>query len=93
MTVREAERRARQRREAERRRQQAAQEATQNHRDRVLSFRMWCALNGFSTATGRRILKGDGPKPLVVQLSQRRIGIRESDNAAWQQSRATESVA
>jgi hypothetical protein len=48
---------------------------------------MWCAVNGFSLATGRRILNGDGPKPPIVQLSPRRIGIRESDNAAWQAAR------
>jgi hypothetical protein len=55
--------------------------------NRVLSFGQWCALNGFSKATGRRIVqRGEGPP--VLQLSPRRIGIRESDNAAWQQARA-----
>lgn len=73
--------------EAERRRHQAARAAARDHRDRVLTVRMWCAVNNFSLATGKRILKGDGPKPAVVQLSPRRIGIRESDNAAWQQAR------
>jgi hypothetical protein len=73
--------------EAERRRRQSAQDAARDHRDRVLTFRMWCAVNNFSLATGRRILKGDGPKPPVLQLSPRRIGIRESDNAAWQAAR------
>ena len=54
--------------------------------DPVLSFAEWCALNGFSQATGRRIIKrGDGPP--VVQLSLRRFGIRQSDNLAWQNSR------
>jgi len=72
------------RREAERRRWQSAQEAAREHRDRVLSLRQWCAVNGFSMATGRRILAGAGPKPRVLQLSARRIGIRESDNADWQ---------
>jgi predicted DNA-binding transcriptional regulator AlpA len=57
------------------------------HRDRVLNFRQWCDLNGISKATGRRIIAaGEGPP--VLQLSARRIGIRESDNAAWQASRA-----
>jgi predicted DNA-binding transcriptional regulator AlpA len=57
------------------------------HGDRVLTFAQWCALNGFSLATGRRIVKsGNGPP--VLQLSPRRIGIKESANAAWQQSRA-----
>jgi predicted site-specific integrase-resolvase len=59
-------------------------------RDRVLTFRQWCDLNGISKATGRRILaRGELP---VLQLSTRRIGIRESDNAAWQASRARREV-
>jgi predicted DNA-binding transcriptional regulator AlpA len=56
------------------------------HRDRVLTFYEWCALNGFSIATGRRLVKA-GLGPPVLQLSKRRLGIRESDNATWQQSR------
>ena len=72
--------------EAERRRRQAAQKAARDHRDRVLTFREWCATNGFSKSTGIRLLKsGDGPA--IVQLSPRRIGVKESDNAKWQASR------
>jgi predicted DNA-binding transcriptional regulator AlpA len=56
------------------------------HRDRVLTFGQWCAVNGFSEATGHRIIKG-GNGPAVLQLSTRRIGIKESANAAWQASR------
>jgi hypothetical protein len=57
------------------------------HRDRVLPLQTWCQINGFSLATGRRILaRGEGPP--VLQLSPRRIGIKESANAAWQASRA-----
>ena len=52
----------------------------------VLSFLQWCAINGISERTGRRILS-DGSGPPVLRLSARRIGIRESDNAAWQESR------
>jgi hypothetical protein len=73
--------------EGERRRRQSAQQAARDHRDRVLTFRMWCAVNEFSLATGRRIVKR-GESPRVLQLSPRRIGIRESDNAAWQAARA-----
>jgi predicted DNA-binding transcriptional regulator AlpA len=63
------------------------QSETVQHRDRVLPFPLWCDVNGFSKATGRRLIqRGDGPP--VLQLSPRRIGIRESDNAAWQASRA-----
>ena len=71
--------------EAQRQAQQSRRER-EHHRDRVLSFRAWCAVNAFSEATGRRIIeRGEGPR--VLQLSTRRIGIRESDNAAWQASR------
>jgi predicted DNA-binding transcriptional regulator AlpA len=52
----------------------------------VLSFQEWCRINNLSERNGRRILsEGNGPR--VIQLSPRRIGIRESDNAAWQESR------
>ena len=52
----------------------------------VLSFLQWCAVNGISERNDRRILS-EGKGPRVIQLSARRIGIRESDNAAWQESR------
>ena len=53
---------------------------------KVLSTRQWCALNGFSVATGKRILKsGDGP--CIIQLSTNRIGIRVIDNVRWQEAR------
>jgi predicted DNA-binding transcriptional regulator AlpA len=71
--------------EAERRRRQSEQDLAA-HRDRVLTFRQWCDVNGFSIATGRRIINaGNGPP--VLRLSPRRIGIKESDNAAWQAAR------
>ena len=54
---------------------------------RVLSFRQWCQLNGFSEATGRRVING-GQGPVVTQLSPRRIGITVGANLAWQASRA-----
>jgi predicted DNA-binding transcriptional regulator AlpA len=56
------------------------------HANRVLTFKQWCLLNGFSEATGRRLINA-GKGPPVLQLSPRRIGIKESDNAAWQASR------
>jgi hypothetical protein len=53
--------------------------------DRVMTFAQWIELNGLSRATGRRILQqGKGPK--VLQLSDRRIGIRYGDNRRWQDS-------
>jgi hypothetical protein len=52
--------------EAERRARQSEQDR-EHHPDRVLSFRQWCELNGFSPATGERIIKrGEIP---VLQLS------------------------
>jgi hypothetical protein len=52
---------------------------------KVLSLKQWCALNGFSISTGKRILaSGKGPK--VLQLSSKRFGIRVIDNARWQES-------
>jgi hypothetical protein len=57
------------------------------HRDKVLTLAQWAAVNGFSIATARRILdSGDGPP--LLQLSPRRVGIKESANAEWQASRA-----
>jgi hypothetical protein len=54
---------------------------------RVLTFAQWCEVNHISEATGNRILKsGNGPK--VVQLSERRRGIRVGDNRKWQDANA-----
>ena len=54
--------------------------------DAVMTIPEWCDLNGFSVATGHRILRrGDGPR--IVQLGLRRKGVRVSDNLAWQDSR------
>jgi len=49
---------------------------------RILSFKDWCALNNFSEATGRRIIRAG--KVWVTQVSERRIGIAEDDNADYQ---------
>ena len=76
--------------EAERRRRQSERDRQQHDArpgSRVRSVAQWCALNGFSVSTGRRIIaSGNGPR--ILQLSPRRIGIRDSDNEAWQSSRA-----
>ena len=55
---------------------------TRRRSQRILSFKAWCALNGFSESTGRRIIAAGKVK--VTQLSARRIGIGEDDNAAYQ---------
>jgi predicted DNA-binding transcriptional regulator AlpA len=53
---------------------------------RVLSFKQWCALNGISVPTGRRLLDaGNGPE--IIRLSPRRIGVTLAANAAWQEAR------
>ena len=70
MTVREAERRQRQRDESRRTSQ------------KILSFKDWCQLNSISEATGRRLIRAG--KVRVTRLSERRIGIGEDDNADYQ---------
>jgi hypothetical protein len=70
MTLREAERRQRQR--------------AQSHRtsQRILTFKAWIELNGISESTGRRLIRAGKVK--VTRLSERRIGISESANADFQ---------
>jgi predicted DNA-binding transcriptional regulator AlpA len=54
--------------------------------DRVLTLHQWCKINSLGHNTAKRLIaNGDGPA--IVQLSPRRIGIRESDAAAWQAAR------
>jgi predicted site-specific integrase-resolvase len=57
-------------------------EAERRKSQRILSFKHWCALNNISEATGRRIIRAG--KVRVVQLSERRIGVGEDDNADFQ---------
>ena len=49
---------------------------------RIFPFKEWCALNSISEATGRRLIKAG--KVRVTRLSERRIGIAEDDNVAYQ---------
>ena len=83
MSVRELERRARQRRASLCRRWS---HLPADDDDAVLTFREWCALNGFSPRTGRRILDAPGG-PVVTQLSARRIGITRGNNRKWHRTR------
>jgi hypothetical protein len=53
--------------------------------DQVLDFREWCLLNGFSSATGRRIIERG--EVIITRLSSRRIGISVANNRRWQESR------
>jgi hypothetical protein len=86
MTVREFERRAAQRRQSD----PAADREIEFSQFRVLTFAQWCALNGISPATGRRLIK-TGRGPPLVQLSDRRFGITIAANAAWQAARTRSS--
>jgi hypothetical protein len=55
--------------------------------DAVLTVKEWCTLNGFSSRTGRRILKS-GNGPVVTKLTGKLIGVSRRNNRAWQQSRS-----
>jgi predicted DNA-binding transcriptional regulator AlpA len=54
--------------------------------DRILSLRQWADINNFSLRTAQRLVDSADAPP-IVQLTTRRIGIRESDAAAWQAAR------
>jgi hypothetical protein len=58
----------------------------------VLTFAQWCNVNGFSLATGRRIINA-GNGPLLTQLSERRIGVTVANNRTWQASRVRGATA
>jgi hypothetical protein len=59
--------------------------------DRVRPPRETADLLGISLPTFKRILaSGDGP--VVTQLSERRIGIRDSHRTAWLDSRARKAA-
>jgi hypothetical protein len=53
---------------------------------RVLAFGEWCALNGISERSGRRILNS-GNGPTITRLSARRIGVTIANDRAWKASR------
>jgi predicted DNA-binding transcriptional regulator AlpA len=54
--------------------------------DRVYTLREWAQLNALSLRTARRLVaEGNGPR--IIQLTSRRVGVRESDAAAWQAAR------
>ena len=53
---------------------QRAEQRAQSSALVVYTFKEWCALRGFSEATGRRLIASKQVK--VTHLSERRIGIR-----------------
>jgi len=69
MTLRESERRARQRRE------------TQSHTIIVYPFLEWCRMRGLSVPTGRRLAAAGKVK--ITQLSERRIGVRSDHDQEY----------
>ena len=88
MSAREAQCRADQSRHSD----PAADRELELNQFRVMSFAQWCALNGISPATGRRLLRS-GRGPIVTRLSDRRIGITVGANVAWQAKRAINGAA
>ncbi len=76
MSIKEQQRRERQRRAS----------LERDDDDQVLTFNEWCRLNRISPRNGRRIIKAPGG-PAVIQLSANRIGITRRANREWQASR------
>jgi predicted DNA-binding transcriptional regulator AlpA len=56
---------------------------------RVLTVRAWAELNALGLRTARRMI-ADGRGPRIIQLTSRRVGVREVDAAAWQASHLLE---
>lgn len=54
--------------------------------DWIMPFSLWCQVNNFSPATGRRLRKA-GKGPVFTQISDRRIGVTVRNNRIWQESR------
>jgi hypothetical protein len=65
---------------------QRTRRGTRSSPDQILLFPAWCALNGFSDRTGRRII-ASGKGPVVTRVSPKIIGITVANNARWQKSR------
>jgi predicted DNA-binding transcriptional regulator AlpA len=60
--------------------------ASERRPSRVLTLKQFADLNSLGLRTVKRLIaEGKGPK--VLQITDRRVGIREDDAAAWQASR------
>jgi hypothetical protein len=55
--------------------------------DWIMPFSLWCQINNFSEATGRRLRRA-GKGPVFTQISDRRIGVSIRANRRWQEARA-----
>jgi predicted DNA-binding transcriptional regulator AlpA len=54
--------------------------------DRVLTLRQFAEINSLGLRTAKRLIAaGDGPP--ILQLTSKRVGIRQSDAARWQAAR------
>jgi len=73
-------------RETLRRQRQSEQDRAPDD-DEVLTFLQWCASNGFSESTGRRLRKA-GKGPIFTQLSDRLLGVTRRNNRDWQAARS-----
>jgi len=87
MSLRENERRQRQRRQSRVRVPDDLDLPPLPDDNEVLSFPDWCRLNAISTRTGRK-LKADGKGPVITAISDRRIGVTKRNNRIWQVRRA-----
>jgi predicted DNA-binding transcriptional regulator AlpA len=54
---------------------------------RCMTVPQWAELCGFSTMTGKRLLRA-GKGPRLIQLSTKRVGVRVIDAKQWLESRA-----
>jgi hypothetical protein len=86
MTLREAERRQKQRRISDPILDREIELTRALDDQRVMTIPQWCTVCGFSLDTGRRLLKA-GKGPIVTQISDRRIGITVGNNRRWQRAR------
>jgi hypothetical protein len=85
MSLREHERRQRQRRQSRARPSDDLPPLPDD--DEVLTFLDWCRLNTIGARTGRKI-RASGKGPTFTQLSDRRIGVTKRNNRIWQAQRA-----
>jgi hypothetical protein len=86
MTLREAERRHKQRQQSDPilDREKELNRALDDMR--VMSLPQWAEVCGFSIWTGKRLIAA-GKGPVITQISERRIGVTVGNNRAWQKSR------
>jgi predicted DNA-binding transcriptional regulator AlpA len=60
--------------------------ASERRPSRVLTLKEFADLNSLGLRTVKRLIH-DGKGPKVIQITERRVGIREADAAEWQAAR------